>query len=68
MSIGRDCAVPRALLLKARACRFTRVCTRALAHTRLRDAAKEIQCRLEYTTLAKVVDRSEIWCARACVG
>lgn len=26
-----------------------------------RDAAKEIQCKLEYTTLSKVVARSEIW-------
>jgi hypothetical protein len=26
-----------------------------------RDVAKEIQCLLEYTTLAKIVARSEIW-------
>jgi DNA-directed RNA polymerase II subunit RPB1 len=30
-------------------------------HSKDRDAAKEIQCKLEYTTLAKIVARSEIW-------
>lgn len=26
-----------------------------------RDAAKEIQCKLEYTTLSKIIACSEIW-------
>lgn len=30
-------------------------------HSKDRDAAKEIQCKLEYTTLSKIVARSEIW-------
>jgi hypothetical protein len=30
-------------------------------HSKDRDAAKEIQCKLEYTTLSKIVSRNEIW-------
>lgn len=37
-------------------------------HSKDRDAAKEIQCKLEYTTLSKIVSRSEIWCVGAWVG
>jgi DNA-directed RNA polymerase II subunit RPB1 len=37
-------------------------------HSKDRDAAKEIQCKLEYTTLSKIVSRIEIWCVGAWVG
>jgi DNA-directed RNA polymerase II subunit RPB1 len=33
----------------------------AAEHSKDRDAAKEVQCKLEYTTLSRVVKRSEIW-------
>ena len=37
-------------------------------HSKDRDAAKEIQCKLEYTTLSKIVARSEIWCGGYILG